>query len=45
MPLDSETLAIFKTRAEMQGSFYQALMGEGLQQFVTIHIISTSTIG
>lgn len=33
MPIDSETLAIFKRRAEMQGSSYQTLMGEALRQF------------
>ena len=33
MPVDSETLAIFKTRAEMQGSSYQTLMAEALRQF------------
>jgi predicted DNA binding CopG/RHH family protein len=33
MPVDSETLAIFKRRAEMQGSSYQSLMGEALRQF------------
>ena len=33
MPVDSETLAIFKTRAELQGSSYQTLMAEALRQF------------
>lgn len=31
--IDSETLAIFKARAEMGGGSYQTLMNEALKQF------------
>lgn len=33
MRVDSETLAIFKARAEMCGGSYQTLMNEALKQF------------
>ncbi|WP_232322196.1 BrnA antitoxin family protein [Methylomonas lenta] len=33
MRVDSETLAIFKARAEMSGGSYQTLMNEALRQF------------
>lgn len=33
MRIDSETLAIFKARAEMSGRNYQTLMNEALTQF------------
>ncbi len=33
MRVDTETLAIFKARAEMSGGNYQTLMNEALRQF------------
>jgi uncharacterized protein (DUF4415 family) len=33
MRVDNDTLAIFKTRAEMSGGNYQTLMNEALRQF------------
>ncbi len=33
MRVDSDTLAIFKARAEMSGGSYQTLMNEALKQF------------
>ena len=33
MHVDSDTLAIFKARAEMSGGSYQTLMNEALKQF------------
>ena len=33
MRVDSDTLAIFKSRAEMNGGSYQTLMNEALKQF------------
>jgi len=33
MRVDNETLAIFKARAEINGSSYQTLMNEALKQF------------
>jgi len=33
MRVDSDTLAVFKARAEMTGGNYQTLMNEALQQF------------
>jgi predicted DNA binding CopG/RHH family protein len=33
MPVDNETLAIFKARAELTGANYQALMNEALKQY------------
>lgn len=33
LPIDNDTLAVFKARAEMNGGNYLALMNEALKQF------------